>query len=208
MSVSRRKFIQSSGAVAVYFSLAGCDAADVPVTTETYDNRISINPDGTVELLMGKVAIGTGIGTALAQIATDEIGVEFEKVGLVTVDTDFSPDESYTFSSISIQQSGPRVREAAAKARVYFRQVTGGESDVAGKAVGNSMQRIDIPGKVFGDICFVQDHRMQNMVHARVIRPPAERAVIESMDSESVKGMPGVIAVVRDGNFVGVIADR
>jgi nicotinate dehydrogenase subunit B len=208
MSVSRREFIQSSGAVAVYFSLAGCDTADGPVTTETYDNRISINPDGTVELLMGKVELGQGIGTALAQIAADEIGVEFEKVGLVTVDTDFSPDESYTFSSISIQQSGPKVREAAANAREYFRQVMGGESEVVGKAVGNSMQRIDIPGKVFGDVCFVQDHRMQNMVHARVIRPPAERATIESMNSESVKGMPGVMAVVHDGNFVGVIADR
>ena len=208
MSVSRREFIQSSGAVAVYFSLGGCNTADGPVSTETYDNRIIIYPDGTVELLMGKVELGQGIGTALAQIAADEIGVAFEKVGLVTVDTDFSPDESYTFSSISIQQSGPRVREAAAKAREYFRQVTGGESEVATKSVGKSMQRIDIPGKVFGDICFVQDHRMPDMVHARVIRPPAERAVIESMDSESVKGMPGVIAVVRDGNFVGVIAER
>ena len=208
MVVSRRKFIQSSRAVVVYFSLAGCDKADGPVATETYDNRISVYPDGRVELLMGKVELGQGIGTALAQIAADELGVEFEQVRLMTVDTHFSPDESYTFSSISIQQSGPRVRVAAAKARGYLRQVTGDESGVATSSVGKSKQRIDIPGKVFGDVCFVQDHRIKNMVHARVLRPPAERAVIKSMDSESVEGMPGVIAVVRDGNFVGIIADR
>lgn len=120
MSVSRREFIQSSGAVVVYFSLAGCDTTDGAVATGTFDNRISLYPDGTVELLMGKVELGQGIGTALAQIAADEIGVAFEKVRLVTVDTDFSPDESHTFSSISIQQSGPKVREAAAKARQHL----------------------------------------------------------------------------------------
>ena len=208
MSVSRREFIQSSGAVVVYFSLAGCDTPDGPVATEIYDNRIRLYPDGTVELLMGKVELGQGIGTALAQIAADELGVEFEKVRLVTVDTDFSPDESYTFSSISIQQSGPKVREAAAKARKYLDQQFGANPPDVEPVVGLSVQRIDIPGKVFGDASFIQDHRMDGMVHARVVRPPAERASIENMDAEVVEKMPGVLRVVRDGNFVGVIAER
>ncbi len=44
---------------------------------------------------MGKVELGQGIGTALAQIAADELGVSFDSVRLVSVDTDFSPDEGF-----------------------------------------------------------------------------------------------------------------
>jgi nicotinate dehydrogenase subunit B len=208
MSVSRREFIQSTGAVVVCFSLAGCDTSVGPIATGTYDSRISIYPDGTVDLLMGKVELGQGIGTALAQIAADVLGVPFDNIRLVTVDTDFSPDESYTFSSISIQQSGPRVREAAAKAREFLDQQPGADIPDAVPVVGQSVQRIDIPGKVFGDASFIQDHRIDGMVHARVVRPPAERASIESIDGEPVEEMPGVLKVVRDGNFVGVIAER
>lgn len=157
---------------------------------------------------MGKVELGQGIGTALAQIAADELGVAFENIHLVNVDTDYSPDESYTFSSISIQQSGPRVREAAAKAREYLDQQAGAVTSPSPAVVGQSIQRIDIPGKVFGDECFIQDLRLDGMVHARVLRPPAERATIKSIDGDSVLKMPGVLKIVRDGNFVGVIAER
>jgi len=210
VSVNRREFLRSSGAVVVCFSLTACESPVEPVSASSsnFDNRITVNVDGSVQLFMGKVELGQGIGTALAQIAADELGVEFENVRLVTVDTDYSPDESYTFSSISIQQSGPRVREAAAKAREYLDQQTGTPSTSAISVVGEPVQRIDIPGKVFGDECFIQDLRLDGMVHARVLRPPAERANINSIESDSVLKMPGVLKIVRDGNFVGVIATR
>ncbi len=210
MSVSRRAFIQSTGAVVVYFSLAGCESQDesqARVAT-TYDNRITIHPDGSVELLMGKVELGQGIGTALAQIAADELGVAFDRIRLVNVDTDFSPDESYTFSSISIQQSGPKVRAAAAKARELMQQSKPAPDSGSEKAVGQSMRRIDIPGKVFGDASFVQDYRSEGMLHARVVRPPAERATLLSIDNTPTEALPGVLKIVRDGNFVAVIAER
>jgi len=210
VSLNRREFLRSSGAVVVYFSLTACESPVDPLSASSanFDNRITVNTDGSVRLFMGKVELGQGIGTALAQIAANELGVAFENVRLVTVDTDYSPDESYTFSSISIQQSGPRVREAAAKAREYLDQQTGTPSPVATSVVGESVQRIDIPGKVFGDECFIQDLRLDGMVHARVLRPPAERANIKSIDSDSVLKMPGVLKIVRDGNFVGIIAER
>jgi len=201
VSVNRREFLQSSGAVVVYFSLTACESpvAPVPVSSSNFDNRITINADGSVQLFMGKVELGQGIGTALAQIAADEIGVTFEEVHLVTVDTDYSPDESYTFSSISIQQSGPLVRKAAAKAREYFEQQTGNAPPDALSVVGKSVPRIDIPGKVFGDECFIQDLRLDGMVHARVLRPPAERASITSIDSDPVLAMPGVLKIFATG---------
>ena len=46
------------------------------------------------------------------------------------------------------------------------------------------------------------------MVHGRVVRPPRHGAKLDSFDEAEVKAMPGVIAVVRDGSFLGVVAER
>ena len=60
MSVSRREFMQTSGAVVVYFSLGGCEPSVDPLTSTSYDNRITIYSDGSVELLMGESGAGAG----------------------------------------------------------------------------------------------------------------------------------------------------
>ncbi|MEA2974520.1 MAG: nicotinate dehydrogenase subunit [Alphaproteobacteria bacterium] len=74
--------------------------------------------------------------------------------------------------------------------------------------VGQSMPRIDIPGKVTGAATYVQDIRLPGMVHARVVRPPSMGARLRSVDSAQVEKMPGVLKVVRNGNYLAVIAER
>src|SRR5262249_37661550 len=76
------------------------------------------------------------------------------------------------------------------------------------KIVGQPIARFDIPGKVTGKVTYVQDLRMPGMVHGRVVRPPMYGAALASLDETKVKEMPGVIAVVRDGSFLGVVAER
>ena len=58
------------------------------------------------------------------------------------------------------------------------------------------------------DIAFVQDLRLPGMLHGRVVRPPRYGAKLESFDEARIKAMPGVVAVVRDGSFLGVVARR
>jgi CO/xanthine dehydrogenase Mo-binding subunit len=74
--------------------------------------------------------------------------------------------------------------------------------------VGQSVQRFDIPGKVTGQAMYVQDLRLPGMVHGRVVRPPRYGATLESVDDTKVRAIPGLLAVVRDGSFLGVIAER
>ena len=74
--------------------------------------------------------------------------------------------------------------------------------------VGKSIPRTDIPAKVTGGAAFVQDVRLPGMVHGRVVRPPSYGATLERVDEAAVKALPGVIAVVRDGSFLGVVAER
>jgi nicotinate dehydrogenase subunit B len=76
------------------------------------------------------------------------------------------------------------------------------------RIVGQSIPRFDIPAKVTGGAAFVQDIRLPGMVHGRVVRPPRYGDTLESVDEAAAKALPGVIAVVRDGSFLGVVAER
>ena len=74
--------------------------------------------------------------------------------------------------------------------------------------IGKSMHRVDIPGKLTGAPMYVQDLRPEGMLHARVVRPPNYGAELLSVDIAAVEKLPGVIQVVRDGNFLAVAAQR
>ena len=78
----------------------------------------------------------------------------------------------------------------------------------AHKIVGQSVPRIDIPAKVTGGPAFIQDLRLPGMLHGRIVRPPRHGAQLEGADEAGVKALPGVVAVVRDGSFLGVVAER
>ncbi len=74
--------------------------------------------------------------------------------------------------------------------------------------VGTSLARVDILGKITGKVAYVQDMVLPGMLHGRVTRPPGPRARLKSIATKEVEQMPGVVAVVRDGSFLGVVAQR
>lgn len=73
------------------------------------------------------------------------------------------------------------------------------------KIVGTSLPRVDIPDKVTGRFTYMQDVRVDEMLHGRVVRPPAIGASLRTVDKSSVNDIPDLIKVVRDGNFLGVV---
>ncbi len=74
--------------------------------------------------------------------------------------------------------------------------------------MGRTLPRVDIPAKLTGGAAYVQDLRLPGMVHGRILRPPSPGATLASLDAAAVEKMPGVLKVVRDGSFVGVIAQK
>ncbi len=74
--------------------------------------------------------------------------------------------------------------------------------------VGTSLSRVDIPGKLMGKPSYVQDMVLPGMLHGRIARPPGPRARLTAIHLKEVEIMPGVVAVVRDGSFLGVVAER
>ncbi len=74
------------------------------------------------------------------------------------------------------------------------------------KVVGQSVQRIELPAKVTGEHDYIHDVRIPGMLHGRVVRPPVINTEPLSIDHDSIKGIPGVVMIVREGKFVGVVA--
>src|SRR5689334_21164950 len=81
---------------------------------------VTFSAGGKVDLSPGKVEIGQGIVTALAQIAADELDVDIGRVRMVRASTASSPNEGVTSGSLSIQQSGRALRQACAEIRRLF----------------------------------------------------------------------------------------
>ncbi len=81
------------------------------------DDWLSIEPDGTVRVKSGKVELGTGVRTALAQIVAEELDVGVESIRMTMGDTGSTPDEGYTAGSKTIQNGGYGLRQAAAEVR-------------------------------------------------------------------------------------------
>ena len=82
--------------------------------------------------------------------------------------------------------------------------------------VGQSVPRVDVPAKATGELVYVHDVRVPGMLHGRVVRPPYAGVdagafvgtSLISIDETSVRDIAGLVAVVRIGDFVGVVAER
>lgn len=74
-------------------------------------------PNKTVRVATGKVEIGQGIVTALAQIAAEELNVGLGQIDMLSGSSELGPDERYTTSSLSIQESGSSIRFVCAEVR-------------------------------------------------------------------------------------------
>jgi nicotinate dehydrogenase subunit B len=263
---TRRALLQVAGGVLVVgFGLGRTATAQTTGTTtvagaaksvaaDEVDSYLAIGADGRITVFSGKVDLGTGIRTAMTQIAAEELDVPMDRVTVIQGDTLLTPDQGPTYGSLSIQSGGMQLRQAAATARKHlvglaaaklgvpdaelvvedgvvkpkagggagigYGELVGGgnlalklDKDVTTKdpatftLVGKPVARLDIPAKTTGRFTYMQDAKVDGMVHGRVVRPPALGAELLGVDEASVQGIPGLVKVVRQGNFLGVVAD-
>jgi nicotinate dehydrogenase subunit B len=213
---------------------------------------VKFSTDGEVAISPGKVEIGQGIVTALAQIAADELDVDIARVRMVRASTAASPNEGVTSGSLSIQHSGRAIRQACAEIRQIFiaaasdrlgvderalaiddgtisgpgnvrtsywelagdvsleRDATPGATPKPARQrilAGYSVERLDIPNKVFGGHRFIHDAKVPGLLHGRVLRPELSRARLAELREDGARAVAGLVAVVRDGNFAGVVSE-
>jgi nicotinate dehydrogenase subunit B len=213
---------------------------------------VRFSREGQVMVSPGKVEIGQGIVTALAQIAADELDVDIGRVQMVRASTAGSPNEGVTSGSLSVQHSGRAIRHACAEIRQMFlalasdrlgvgidvldisdgtisgpgnmrtsyweladdvsldRNATPGavpKSSAQRALAGNSIQRLDIPDKVFAHPRFIHDSALPGLLHGRVLRSEMAAAKLVELREDRARGVAGLIAIVRNGNFAGVVSE-
>ncbi|MEK7878061.1 MAG: molybdopterin cofactor-binding domain-containing protein, partial [Pseudomonadota bacterium] len=215
---------------------------------------LRFTPEQTVTVYTGKVEIGQGIVTAMAQIAAEELDVALAQVHMVSGDTALTPNEGQTSGSRSIDEGGSALRYACAEARYLLVQEAARRLDIPADRlsvangvitgldrirklsywelphaelldrdataaikpkpaahhtiVGSSAERLDIPAKATGAPRFVHDLELPGMLFGRVVRPPSYNARLVAFDADAVRKLAGVVAVVRDGDFIGIVAAR
>lgn len=257
-SINRRHLLQRAGFLALSFVIpfSPARAAELPgdlKDTPMLSAWLRINADETVTLMIGKVELGQGNVTAVAQVCADELAIDLARLKIISGDTELVPNEGVTAGSQSMPNCAPAVQQASAEVReillglaatklgqpadgmkiedgmitaangksvTYWKLLTGKEleREATGTAklrpisehryIGKSIPRLDIPGMMTGAAVYVQDMKPKGTVYGAVVRPPTYGAKLTELDTTDIKKMPGVIKVVRDGSFLGIVAER
>jgi nicotinate dehydrogenase subunit B len=141
-AIARRDLLKGAGYLLVACSLSSTlRAAEPPlgpwpktIASDRIDSWLAVKPDGGVTCFTGRVDLGTGIRTALAQIVADELDVDLDRVTMVMGDTSRTPDQGTTSGSNTIQKEAIPIRHAAADARQMLMKLA---SDRLGVAVSD-----------------------------------------------------------------------
>jgi nicotinate dehydrogenase subunit B len=257
LSFDRREFVKIfGGGIVVLFALDEPFLSGQEVIGRGYPTDLNaylkIGENGKVTIFSGKIEMGQGVITSLAQMAADELDVSLQSVEMIMGDTSVCPYDSGTYGSMSTRFFGPSLRAAAAEARailvdlaseqlkipkdklsvesgsvfvtsdrkkrVTFGQLAKGQKitrKLDGKAVtktvanfklmGKPVQRLDAVAKVTGKAQYAGDIRLPGAIlYARILRPPAHRAVLKSVDPSAAEKMPGV-RVINENGLVAVL---
>jgi nicotinate dehydrogenase subunit B len=138
--MNRRNFLKNTGCLAIGFSFNASfiDAPspmlqELPASIKRHPNIdawLEVLANGHVRIFTGKLELGQGIGTAISQVAAEELDLDMDLVEIVLADTARTPDEGYTVGSGSIEQSAMSVRFAAAAARQKLLELAGPQLNV------------------------------------------------------------------------------
>jgi nicotinate dehydrogenase subunit B len=148
MKMDRREFLRSAGALVVSFSIpldVIAQAKPDPKLQEL-DAWLAVGGDGQVTVYTGKVELGTGVQTALAQLVADELDVPFERVHLVMGDTALCPNQGPTVGSQTMMRAGPQLRQAAAEARQTLLGLASAKLDAPAERLSVADGVVSAPG--------------------------------------------------------------
>jgi CO/xanthine dehydrogenase Mo-binding subunit len=213
------------------------------------EDRLRIEPDGTIVAYSGKVELGQGIRAAFARLVAGGLQVPIARVRIELGDTATAPWDMGTFGSLSVRTDGALLARAAAFARrclveraaQRWGSTTEGLVTVDGFVQGPDGRResyaalagaAPLVGEIPGDIAiaramdvveaapderrafvtgaarFIADLQVPGMLHGRALHPPVHGARLRSVDDSASRAVSGVVAVVHDQDFVGVVAQR
>ena len=148
----------------------------------------------------GLAQAGATARQALLRLGSERLGVPVAQLtardGAISVTSDAS--RSVTYAELVGGRTFQMLIDASAP-RKHPKEWT---------VMGQPVARVDIPSLVTAQAEFVHNVRVPGMLHGRPVRPPAVGATLLGVDESSIAGMPGVVRVVTQKNYVGVVAEK
>jgi CO/xanthine dehydrogenase Mo-binding subunit len=123
-------------------------------------NWLVMDRTGHVTLLVGKVELGTGVQTALSQIAADELDVSFDAIRVIAGETGITPNQGLTAGSQTIESGAVPLRRAAAQARRLLLAAAAKQLGADIDTLGTNGGRVMAPGErsiSYGDLIATAD---------------------------------------------------
>jgi CO/xanthine dehydrogenase Mo-binding subunit len=237
MSISRRDFLKTSGALIVTFSIVPEAALAQRLdgaSSNQLDAWLSIHSDGTVTAYTGKCELGHGLYTAQTQLIAEELSgaqshpTNFNQGALALAGATAREalfQMGATRLSVPVDQlvvkDGVISAKSDASKKISYGDLIGGKKfnltlNTRAKRknpsdwtiLGTPVPRIEIPAMAAGEFEYVHNVRLPGMLHGQVVRPPAVGSTVMSVDEGSAANLPGVVKVVVKKNFVGVVAEK
>ncbi len=129
MPLKRREFLKLMGGGIIILFTAGdpfileAQRRNRPPLPDDLNAFLRIGEDGSVSCFTGKIEMGQGVITSLAQMLADELDVSLDSVDMVMGDTDLCPWDMGTFGSMTTRFFGPPLRDAAAEAKAILKEL-------------------------------------------------------------------------------------
>ena len=187
----------------------------------------------SVEVVLGDTGLtpnqGPTIASASIQLHSEPLRRAAAQARVYLLTLAAQHFDTKEIEQLTVRAGVVSLREGLSGASVSYAQLIGQQQvrltlDLAAQVkssehytvVGQSLPRVDIPGKATGELTFVHDMRLPGMLHGRVIRPPYAGVdhgefignLLESVDESSIAHIPGIRAVVVIRDFIGVVAER
>ncbi len=201
--LTRRAFFALPG-TGLFLMVSAQEPTRLPVRQgypTDFNAYLKIGGDGRVTCFSGKVELGQGVTTTLAQLLAEELDVQFDSVDVVLGDTGRCPWDMGTFGSLTVRQFGPVLRAAGAEARAILLQMAGEHLEVPAA-------RLQVKAGVVTDPASGRHVSYAQLVDGKRIERHIEHVPVKPVSAFTVVGhspvrKDGIAKITGKGEYAG-----
>ena len=216
----RREFLNKlGGGIIIVFSLSqlaftkafrGKDDSEYP----EFNAYLRVREDGFVDCFSGKIEMGQGINTSLAQVLADELEVNLDRVNMIMGDTDLVPYDAGTWGSMTTRFHDPLIRAAAAEARLVLIELASEKMNVPVEQLEATTGKVVVKSDKSKFVTYEELTEGKKIVRGLSEKPPVKKPgefdIIGKsyLRRDSVEKVTGKALYAADMQFPGMLYAR
>jgi isoquinoline 1-oxidoreductase len=208
--LDRREFMKLlGGGIVIFFGIGDWSFLEAQGQRREYPTDFNaylrIGEDGRVTVYSGKVEMGQGVITSLAQMAAEELGVALESIDMVMGDTQLCPWDMGTFGSMSTRFFGPALRGAAAEARVVLVELASEQLHAPKADLDVSNGVVFVAANKSKRVTFAQLAKGQTIERHLTAKPTLHSVADFTVSGKPVKRLDALAKVTGQAKYAGDI---